>query len=153
MALGSADQALGHFRESKQPGREAETLALLARIHLAQERLGPARAVADQATVLAKTTQDTWTQGMAALAQARVLSAEGKHSGAVRTLTAALATTRKEKNPSLDIELRLALGEIEAAHGDRTKGRTLLQQVKAEAERHGMDLIAGKAGRALAGGG
>lgn len=143
-AVELARKAVEASRKSGNTSSEAEAGALLARIRLTQANLREARAELDSVERLAETSPDPWIRGVVALAAGQVLAAEGKTEQAVRRLEAAL-----KEDSGLDLELRLALGTIEGVQGNRTRGRELLQQVKTDAERQELGLIASKAARAL----
>lgn len=143
-AVKYARKAVADSRSIGKAGSEAEAGALLARIRLKQSNLPEARSELDAVERIAEMTQDSWIRGVVALAAGYVLAAEKKTEQAVRRLEAAL-----QEASGLDLELRLALGEIEAARGNRQRSRELLQPVKTEAERLGLSLIADKAARAM----
>jgi len=143
-AVELARKAVEASRRSGNTSSEAEAGALLARIRLKQSNLREARADLDSVERLAETSRDPWIRGVVALAAGQVLAAEGKTEQAVRRLEAAL-----KEGSGLDLELRLALGTVEVVHGNRARGRELLQQVKTEAERQELGLLANQAARAL----
>jgi eukaryotic-like serine/threonine-protein kinase len=152
-ALPLAQKAAEAARGAPNAAEEAEDEALLARIHLALKDLPQARIALDRAEGLAAKSEDPSRRGSLALAAGCVLAAEGKTAEAIHRLEVAIADQQKAGQASLALELREALGEIEASHGDHAKGRAFLKAVEDEAHQHGMGLIAGKAAKALAGSG
>lgn len=149
-ALPLAQKAAEVARGAGNTAEEAEDEALLARIHLALSDLPQARAAIDRAESLAAKGEHPSLQGSLALAAGCVLAGEGKTEEAVRRLETVLAEQQKAGPSSLDLDLREALGEIQASQGDRAKGRALLQAVEREARHLGVGLIAEKAAKALA---
>jgi tetratricopeptide (TPR) repeat protein len=152
-ALPLAQKAAEVARGAQNAAEEAQDEALLARIQLALKDLPQARAALDHAEALAAKSEDPWLCGNVALTTGRVLTAEGKAQEAIHRLQTAIADQKQAGQVTLELELRLALGEIQAAHGDHSKGRALLHAVEQEARQHGMNLIAGKAAKALVGSG
>jgi serine/threonine protein kinase len=144
-AEASAQQAL----KGSQAASAAEAEALLAQIDLAQQELSKARSAVERAERLAMGVQKPVTRVQVGLAAARVQAAEGDATGAIARLSKILG----EATGVLALEVRLALGELEIAHGDRARGRERLRGVEEDARLHGLKPIADRAAKALAGSG
>jgi hypothetical protein len=81
---------------------------------------------------------------------ARASALIGKRAEAARSLEALLAEANQIGVVPAQLEIRLALGEIEMKSGETAKGRARLNALRAEAAAKGFGLIARKAGSALA---
>ncbi|MFY0564328.1 tetratricopeptide repeat protein [Archangium lansingense] len=99
------------------PDGEAQAHTSLALVYLAQNQPAQAREASTQAQALAARSQNVQTRLGSALVAARVLSAEGRHSEAVKRLETVLAETRRKGLIPLEYEARLALAEVEFAWG------------------------------------
>lgn len=151
-ALAYAQDALEHFQAEHMPDAEAEARATLARALLAQHSLGEARSAIELAERLAAKSTQPEVKITVALAKAR-LAETAKPEEARRILAGALAQAKAAGLGPLALELRLALGELEAAHGDRRRAAELLAGLEKDARSHGFVQIADRAARAAAGGG
>ena len=146
-----AQDALGHFQAEHIPDGEAEARAALARALLAQSSLAEARRAIELADRLAAASREPEVKVTVALAKASVAET-AKPEEARRILAAALTQAQAAKLGPLALEVRLALGELEAAHGDRRHAAELLAGLEKDARGHGFVQIADRAARAAAGG-
>ncbi len=146
-----AQDALDHFQAEHIPDGEAEARAALARALLAQHSLAEARRAIEPADRLAATSKEPEVKITVALAKAR-LAETAKPEEARRILAGALAQAQAAKLGPLALEVRLAQGELEAAHGDRRHAAELLAGLENDARSHGFIQIADRASRAAAGG-
>ena len=142
-AEASAQQAL---KGSQAASTTAEAEALLAQIDLAQRELPKARSAIERAERLAMSVQEPRTRVLVGLAAAQVRAAGGDAAGAIARLGKILG----EATGVSALEVRLALGELESAHGDHARGRERLRGVEEEARLHGLKPIADRAAKALA---
>jgi tetratricopeptide (TPR) repeat protein len=146
-----AQDALDHFQAEHIPDGEAEARAALGRALLAQHSLAEARRAIDQADRLAATSREPEVKITVALAKAR-LAETAKPEEARRILAAALAQAQAAGLGPLALEVRLALGELEATHGDHRHAADLLASLEKDARSHGFVQLADRASRAAAGG-
>jgi tetratricopeptide (TPR) repeat protein len=146
-----AQDALDHFQAEHIPDGEAEARAALARALLAQHSLAEARRAIEPADRLAATSTEPEVKITVALAKARLIET-AKPEEARRILAGALAQAQAAKLGPMALEVRLALGELEAAHGDRRHAAELLAGLEKDARSHGFIQIADRASRAAAGG-
>ena len=150
-ALAYAQDALEHFQAEHMADAEAEARATLARALLAQHSLGEARSAVEIADRLAARSREPEVKITVALAKASVAEKE-KPEEARRILADALAQARAVGLGPLALDVRLALGELEAAHGDRRHAAELLAALEKDARSHGFVQVADRAARAAAGG-
>jgi serine/threonine protein kinase/tetratricopeptide (TPR) repeat protein len=150
-ALAYAQDALEHFQAEHMADAEAEARATLARALLAQHSLGEARSAIALADRLAARSREPEVRITVALAKASVAE-KAKPEEARRILADALAQAQAVGLGPLALEVRLALGELEAAHGDRRHAAELLAGLEKDARGHGFVQIADRAARAAAGG-
>jgi serine/threonine protein kinase/tetratricopeptide (TPR) repeat protein len=146
-----AQDALDHFQAEHIPDGEAEARAALARALLAQHSLAEARRAIELADRLAAVSKEPEVKVTVALTKAS-LAETAKPEEARRILAGALAQAQAAKLGPLALEVRLALGELEAAHGDRRHAAELLAGLEKYARSHGFVQIADRAARAAAGG-
>jgi serine/threonine protein kinase/tetratricopeptide (TPR) repeat protein len=146
-----AQDALDHFQAEHIPDGEAEARAALARALLAQHSLPEARQAIELADRLAAASKEPEVKITVALAKARLVET-AKPEEARRILVGALALAQAAKLGPLALDVRLALGELEAAHGDRRHAAELLAGLEKDARGHGFIQIADRASRAAAGG-
>jgi hypothetical protein len=143
-----------NFKESEKIARAAASgstaMAPFAKIILARSLVGQGR-YADASAAIKEIGRSPFLRSPAY--EFMIACVEGR----VKAPTA-LADARKDLMGTLDrattlgfvgstLELRLALGEIEAAHGDAAKGGTLLAAVAVDARRAGFNMIAQRAQR------
>jgi len=150
-ALAYAQDALEHFQAEHMADAEAEARATLARALLAQHSLGEARSAVEIADRLAARSREPEVKITVALAKAS-LAEKAKPEEARRILAEALAQAQAVGLGPLALDVRLALGELEAAHGDRRHAAELLAGLEKDARGHGFIKVADRAARAAAGG-
>jgi eukaryotic-like serine/threonine-protein kinase len=147
-----AQDALDHFHGEHIPDGEAEAQAALARALLSQHSLAEARRAIELADRLTAASREPEVKITVALAKARVAET-AKPEEARRILQGALAQAQAAGLGPLVLEVRLALGELEAAHGDRRRAADLLAGLEKDARGHGFVQVADRAARAATGGG
>ena len=141
LLLGSA---LPVFAAQKAADWEASAQAVLARSRLAGSRPGDARQALNRALALAGPSLSPHVRLAVAATAARVEAAEGRADEALRRLDAALAEAVKLGLTGLQLELRLARGEIGIASG-RTAAAGDLASLARDARARGFGLVARKA--------
>ncbi len=141
-----AREAAEEFRKQKMGDSEAFVLDILARALLAQGKVVEARQVIERAVPLAAKSPHTLLP--VAITAARVRGADGKALEAARSLGGLLAEASRAGLVSYQLEIRLALGEIEVKSGKAVLGRARLEALEKEAAAKGFGLIAGKAAAA-----
>ena len=94
--------------------------------------------------------QDFSVRLRAATVGATVEAAAGRPEDAVRILEETITSAKKSGYAGYLLEAQLALGEVEAASGKATAGRSLLREVQSQAKLKGFRLIADKAARTSA---
>jgi tetratricopeptide (TPR) repeat protein len=146
-----AQEALNHFREERMPDDEAEAHAALARALLAQHSPAEARAAIEMADRLAAKSRQPQVRIMVALVKARLDEAD-KPAEALKVLEDALAQAQAAGLGPDALDVRLAMGEIDAKHGNRQRAAERLVSLENDARSHGFVLIADRAARARAGG-
>ena len=147
-----AREALVHFEAEHMPDEQAEAHAALALALLAQHSLGEARSAIELADRLAAQSKEPEVKITVALAKAR-LTETAKPEEARRILEGALAQAQAAGLGPTALEVRLALGELEAAHGDRRQAAEHLAGLEKDARGHGFVLVADRAARATRGDG
>lgn len=140
--------AMAMFRAERMLQSEIAAEDVLARSYLAQRRLGDARRTVDRAGELSRRVQNRHVRLALAVTDARVRAATGQPAEAVRRLEAALAETRAIGFVDLELEARLALGELDLASNRVAAGRARLKEVEEEAARRGFLLVARRAAAA-----
>jgi tetratricopeptide (TPR) repeat protein len=151
-ALAYAEDALAHFQAEHMPDEEAEAHATLARVLLAQHSLAEARRAGELADRLAARSKQPEVRITVALVKAR-LAATARPAEGLRLLDDALAQAQAAGLGPLAFEVRLAAGEIEAAHGDRRRAAERLTSLEKDARSHGFLRIADLAAHARSSGG
>jgi eukaryotic-like serine/threonine-protein kinase len=147
-----ARQGLDEVSADKAPAPVAEILAALARALLAQGRLPEAHEAAVQAMALAGESQQVWVQLTAAIIAARVQAASGKAAdveAALEALREAEARARQAGGYVVELEARLAQGEVEMQAGRESVGRGHLEALAREAAERGYGFYATKAAALL----
>ncbi|MGC9951099.1 MAG: tetratricopeptide repeat protein [Bryobacteraceae bacterium] len=133
-------QAVEVFRKEKSADDIASAYALLARCLIAQAKKAEAIAAVQRAAAAATPASAYPVRFEVALAAARV-----GMSGAMERLQAALAQAVQHGYLGYELELRLALGELERKSGATAEGRARLTAVAHEAGAKGFGLVARKA--------
>ena len=82
--------------------------------------------------------------------EANVESAAGKTDDALRRLEETIASAKKSGYLGFQLEAQLALGEVQMASGKSAAGRSLLADVRKQAQVKGFRLIANNAARVAA---
>jgi tetratricopeptide (TPR) repeat protein/tRNA A-37 threonylcarbamoyl transferase component Bud32 len=151
LAEGQAASAEGLARNSEEvfraegaTDREAVAEVLLADALLAQKKTAEAREAAGQARALAEKSKERRARWGAARAAARVRAATGSpvdQAAAVASLDSAAAEAAKAGYVGVNLELRLAAGQIEKAAGRAPSARARLRLVAKEAAAKGFSLI------------
>jgi tetratricopeptide (TPR) repeat protein len=142
-----AREALTYFEAEHRADQQAEAHAALARALLAQRSPAEARRAIELAEKLASQSKQPDVKITVALAKAR-LTGTAKPEEARRALEGALAQAQAAGLGPSALEVRLALGELEAAHGDRRRAAEQLAGLERDARGHGFVLIADRAARA-----
>jgi tetratricopeptide (TPR) repeat protein len=138
-------QAIEKFRIRKMADNEIVGRAMLGLVLVAEGKPGDAKIQVDSANQLAPKSQNRDSQLALAIANAKVLAAQGNRGGAVKTLVAKIQETKDRARLDLRYEARLALAEIEMSSGRTAAGRTHLIALQREAASKGFLLIAHKA--------
>jgi tetratricopeptide (TPR) repeat protein/TolB-like protein len=143
-----ASEARELFKAAGNPERESESLSLIALCRLAAGQPQAAQGAIDGAAPVARRTENRRFHLFFDLAEARVLAATRHSSEALRILREAVRKAPEAGSVPLELEARLALGEVEVLAGDATAGRGRLAGLKREAARRGFAVLARKAGAA-----
>ena len=142
-----ARESAALFGTEKSTDSEAFSLSVLAQSLLAQGKVAAADEAASRALPLAGNNPQMRIQ--VSVTAGRVLAAAGKRDEAVKVLNAALEEATKSGLVVNQLELRLALGEIEMTADKSPAARARLEAVEKEAAAKGAGLVARKAARAL----
>jgi len=143
-------EGIDWLRREKRFDQEIEAHALLALALLRQGKVREAQHEIDETSPAVNHTQSYSTRLQLSIAAARVRAASGKDSeitNALKSLEAALATAKRERFLGYELEIRLAMGEIEMK-GQRSGGAARLAILQKDAESKGFGLIARKAAAA-----
>ncbi|MBV9301283.1 MAG: tetratricopeptide repeat protein [Acidobacteriaceae bacterium] len=154
----------GHAREAENTLREIreefrkeglgddEILAdlLLARALVSQQKVADAEHETSAVQHLLAKSQDFSVRLRASILQATVQAAAGRREDAVRILEDSIEKAKRFGYVGFQLEAQLALGEVQTASGNAVAGRSLLEDVRKQAQLKGFRLIANKASRALA---
>jgi len=154
---GHAGEAGNTLREAREEFRKEglgddEILAdtLLARVLLSQEKVGDAEKETAAAHDLLAKSQDFSVRLRASIVEANVEAAAGKTDDALRRIEETLASAKKSGYLGFQLEAQLALGEVQMASGKSAAGRSLLADVRKQAQVKGFRLIANNAARVAA---
>lgn len=142
-------QAIEAFQAQKAADSEILAHTVLARALLAMGKTPEAQTEVERIRGLAAKSQDFGIRLGARIITARVRATQGHEAEAERMLQAAFTESAKRGFVPLELESRLALGEIEAETG-RSNGRSLLAALEKDAASRGFSLLAGKAAAASA---
>lgn len=152
----------GRATEAEKTAREAEeilrtegaserstlSLSVVADALLAQGKPNEALAAAETAWKRAAETEDRRIRFSAGISRARALAASGKAGGvqeALRFLDGVLAEAKRSGFVTSEMDVRLAIGEIELAAG-RPTARQRLSSLQKDAREKGFERIARRAG-------
>jgi tetratricopeptide (TPR) repeat protein len=145
----SIQRALKVFQDAKSFNDEAKAEASFARLLAAQGKPAEALKAARRASAVSPKSDPNYRLGID-VATARIRAATGDSrmiSGqAATSLRRTLAEAHKFGFYGIELEAKLALGEIEVNSGNASSGRILLERVQREAQQRGFALIAAQAG-------
>ena len=143
-----ARRAADTFRAQKAVDGEASALVVVAEALRAQSKLVDARDAIERAVTLSRASQNRLVRIPVAITSAKLRGASRDPSAAaaaVRSLEAAVSETTTRGLIDLQLEARLALGQLEIAGSNPAAGRARLAALEKEAAQKGFGLIAGKA--------
>jgi tetratricopeptide (TPR) repeat protein len=146
----SCRQSIAEFQAEKDTQDEIIGHAILARALLAMGRTADAQSEIDGARSLVGSSQNRGARLLMAVIASRVRAAAGGTAEAQRVLQETLAEATRSGFFTLQLEARLALGEIEIKSGKATAGRTHLAALEKDATAKGFLLIARKAAKLAA---
>ena len=147
-ALVPVRQAREVFRKQGRLGDEIDSGAALAEAQLALGRTAEARGEIDAAEAAAKKSLDRYLRMQTEIVAARVRAAEGDGTGAARDLDRTLESATRSGIVPLQLDARLALGQIEMRSGRASSGRARLEALEQDARAKGFLLVARKAAAA-----
>ncbi len=150
-AVDAATVVARDLRAEARRDDEAQALALLATARLALRDLTTAREMIDRALAAAGDTRNPRLKLSLELVAGRVQAAGGDPGGARRRIETALREATENGFALLELEARLALGELELSAG-AAGARERLEALAAGAAERGLGLVASKARRLLDGG-
>jgi tetratricopeptide (TPR) repeat protein len=136
--------AAPQFDQQTMATAASQSAALLARVLLAQSKIGDAETAAANALALAERTSDRSTHLLATLAAAEVNARTGKEPAATKALQSVLTESVRDGYKEFEFEARLDLGRLEL-RSSRASGRQRLEKLKEDASRKDFRLIARKA--------
>lgn len=148
-----ARQAIQLFHNAKVADDEAMADTLLARALLMEGKSAEATRAIDQATGISSRGQDPSYRMLVAVASARIHAVADENGAAriIQTLKSTIAAARKMGYVGIELEARLALGEIDTKSGKTAEGRTVLTELEKDARAKDFGLIARKAAAARSG--
>ena len=141
----SARQAEEEFRNQKALDDQAKAEAVLAGSLLAQMKLSEAEIVIASARKLVSRSGNRNARIYVAIADARIRAASGKNDEAKKIAAVSLRDAQEAGFVGLQLEARLALGEIEIKAGNFAAGRARLEALERDASTNGFALTAHKA--------
>jgi tetratricopeptide (TPR) repeat protein len=144
------------FQGEKMPEMEATAYSLVARAQLDQRKYEAARYTVEQAAVLSPQSQEPFGRLSNAIVAARAHRAAEENSAlgrreaseALRRLRSVVTEARKFGFLGVELEARLAMGEIEMKSGLTEAGSKRLADLEKTAQAKGYGLIARKAAAA-----
>jgi tetratricopeptide (TPR) repeat protein len=139
------------YQKANNYGSAAWAESEVARSLLGAENFTAAQAAASKAAELVRQTSQQTPHYEVALAESRVKAHAGKTPEALRELQTALASARKFGYRLYELQIQLAIGEIELAAGSGS-ARAHLTALEKDARARGALLIADQAQALLAGG-
>jgi serine/threonine protein kinase/tetratricopeptide (TPR) repeat protein len=144
-----ARSAAQESQRSKQADDESLARAVLARALFAQSKLDEAgKEVAQSSALLGKSENREARLGLSII-EGRVAAASGQTAAAAKTIEATRQEAAKAGLIGLELEARLALGEVEMKSANGTSGRARLERLQKEASAKGFGLIARKSAAAM----
>jgi ATP/maltotriose-dependent transcriptional regulator MalT len=144
-----ARQAIEQFRLEDRSDDEAAATAVLARSLLAQGKHSEAREANARAEQLSAASNNGSLRLSIAITTASIQAFSGDAAKASKNLNAIAAEARKFGLAALELEARLALGQIEVAAGNLEAGRSRLAAVQRNARARGYTNIANRAAEAM----
>ena len=140
---------LGELHQQGDLVGEVAAQVLLGRALLAEGKVEEARREADRAAALAGDHSSPAVKLSIMLLDARLTAAQGYVDAACLALGRLTQEVLASRRQGPELEVRLALGEIELAGGRRAAGRARLESLKRDAGARGYGLLAAKAAAAL----
>jgi tetratricopeptide (TPR) repeat protein/tRNA A-37 threonylcarbamoyl transferase component Bud32 len=137
-------QALAAFQSEKTPDEETSAHETLARVLMAQGKRDHALAEINKARAIA--SQDHEVRIAVAVTGARLDALKGNAAEARQSLESSLVEARRLKLTGAQLDIRLALAEIERS-SDTASARAQLASLEQDARNSGYLLIAAKAAR------
>ncbi len=137
-------QAIAAFQSERTPDEEASAHETLARVLMGQGKRDEALAEINDARALA--SQDHEVRVAVAVTAARLGALKGNAAEAQQSLESSLVEARRLKLTSAQLDIRLALAEIERS-SHAASARAQLGSVEQDARKSGYLLIAAKAAR------
>jgi len=144
-----AQESVAAYEKSHNVGNQAWAEAILARNLLGAGDLKAAQAAVDKPLSLSRQTTGQTPRYEAALADARLKAKSGKALEAFKELESTLASTQKFGYRLYELQVRLAMGEIELRSG-AASARTHLAALETDAKAQGALLVAAQADALLA---
>jgi eukaryotic-like serine/threonine-protein kinase len=145
-AQASLRDAVTQFRELKAADDEGAAQGSLARALLAEHKTREAEHAVQESLRLLQGSRNRASIFEAGLAAARIEAATGKGAAAVSRLRKLETDARGYLG--VELEARLALGEVELLSGQAVQGRARLEAVEKQARERGFGLIASRAAAA-----
>jgi hypothetical protein len=139
-----AHQAIQGFQENKLPDSEADARNTLARLLILQGKLAAAQAELTNAARLG--VQDRVIRISLAITGARLKARDGRLAEARQDFDALLKESKEKNLVALQLDIRLALAEIDALSEPKRK-RASLAELQQDARNSGYLLVATKAER------
>ena len=145
-----AAKAVLEAHREKAADLEAGALAVLAQASLGLNRIPDAQSAAAKAAALAKKSQERHIIASVQIAEARVTAATGKPDDAAKDLKSVIADMTRLGLVNLQLEARLALGEIEIKSAKTAAtGQETLSALEKDATAAGFLFIARRAHAAV----
>jgi tetratricopeptide (TPR) repeat protein len=151
-ARADAQGALKQFHSYRDEENEARAGAVLAVALVVRGFLDDAESAIEGAEKLAAKSLDPNVQVTVELAASRVHAKQGKPEQALRDLARTLEKAQLAGLNRRAFEVRLALGEIEAAQGNRKHAAEILTELERDARSRGFLAVAERAARLRAAG-
>jgi len=134
---------------SKQADDESLARAVLARALFEQNRLVEATKEIARSSELLGESENREARLALRILDGRVTAASARNADGARTIEATRLEAAKAGLVGLELEARLALGEIEMRSGKQSSGRARLESLQKDAAARGFGLIARKSARAV----
>ncbi len=151
-AAAGAREIAEAFADSALPREEAFARVNLVEASLAAGRRSAARAALDRVFELSRSVELVGLEVVATTMNARIMAADGRRDEALEMLDQALSKAVEIGRLDLQLEARMATGEIELQAGRAAAGRERLAAVAQDASARGLILLADKARRLSSGG-